>query len=58
MTIKEIYELAIKYSWENRELVVDVHSDYETQRKSIENYMIDIDVDDNNIAVIDVSWLE
>lgn len=58
MTIKEIYELAIKYGWENRELVVDVHSDYETQRKSIENYMIDIDVDDNNIAVIDVSWLE
>lgn len=56
MTIKEIYELAIKYGWENRELVVDVHNDYEIQRKNIENYMIDID--DNNIAVIDVSWLE
>ena len=51
-----MYELAIEYGWENRELVVDIHGDYETQRKNIENYMIDID--NNNIAVIDVSWLE
>lgn len=58
MTIKDMYELAIKYGWENRELVVDVHSDYETQRKNINKYMIDIDDNDNNIAVIDVDWLE
>lgn len=58
MTIKEMYELAIKYGWENRELVVDVHGDYETQRKNINKYMIDIDDNDNNIAVIDVDWLE
>lgn len=56
MTIKEIYELAIKHGFENRELVIDVHSDYEVQRNNIEKYMIDID--DNNIVVIDVDWIE
>lgn len=55
MTIKEIYAEAIKYGFENRELVVDVHNDYEIQRKNVEKYMLDTD---GNIAVIDVDWLE
>ena len=55
MTIKEIYEEAVKYGFENRELVIDVHSDYETQTNHVKKYMLDVD---DNIAVIDVSWLE